>query len=452
MIESLLYCIGLSHKTAPIALREIFAFNEEEAVDFLLSLQSLGVADEAVLLSTCNRTEVYATKRSTVDKTVFVQTIVSLLTSKKGHTEDEIAKHMYALCGLDAILHLIRVASSLDSLVVGEPQIFGQVKAAYRIAMQAGTIHGLLSRIFERVFKVVKDVRTKTGVGVGEVSVGSVAVDIASKVFSDLKKCSVLLVGAGKMGEAVARTLKSGGATKVVVANRTVQKAEEVAQTYGWEASSLDALDSLLVSCDVVIASIAYKGYVCTRQSLKKIMLLRRFRPLFIIDISLPRVIEPSCSTLEGVYLYNIDHLNDIVKEHLRKRHISADMAERMVEQEVKSFEEFLRVAEIEPIISRVMHSVEKVKSQELQKAKKALIGGAKPPDEVLDAFASSIIAKVLAKPLGRLRSEAKKGNTGLLEAFVVLFGLEDGVQDEKDKAWDERKQTSPETDRDIQR
>jgi glutamyl-tRNA reductase len=450
MIESLFYCIGLSHKTAPIRLRELFAYNEDEAVDFLRTLQSLGIIDEAVLLSTCNRTEVYAVRNMASDKETFVVKVISLIASKKGQSEKELTRNIYSIAGLDAILHLLRVASSLDSLVVGEPQIFGQVRAAHRIAVQAGTVHGLLSRIFERVFKVAKDVRTKTGVGVGEVSVGSVAVDIASKVFSDLKTCSVLLLGAGKMGEAVAKTLKSGGATRVVVANRTLQKAEEVAQTYGWEASSLETLDSLLLSSDVVIASISHRGYICTRHNLKKTMALRRFRPLFIIDISLPRVIEPSCATLEGVYLYNIDHLNDIVQEHLQRRHISADVAEGMVEEELKTFEGFLRVAEIEPVISRVMHSVEEIKTQELQKAKKALMGRAKSPDEVLDAFASSIIAKVLAKPLSTLRSEAKKGNSDVLEAFKMVFGLENGVKDEEDKACDEREQTCPETDRDV--
>jgi len=450
MIESLFYCVGLSHKTAPIALREVFAFNEEEALDFLRNLQALDITTEAVLLSTCNRTEVYAIRKSAVDEAVFVRTIVSLLATKKGRTENEILSHIYALVGVEGLHHLMRVASSLDSLVVGEAQILGQVKAAYRIAVQAGTVHGLLSRIFERVFKVAKDVRSKTGVGVGEVSVGSVAVDIASKVFSDLKKCSVLLIGAGKMGEAVAKTLSSSGGTKVVVANRTLQKAQEVAQTYGWEASSLDALDYLLLSSDVVIASISYKGFICTKESLKKVMARRRFHPLFIIDISLPRVIEPSCSTLEGVYLYNIDHLNDIVKEHLRKRHISADRAERMVEEAVKTFEAFLRVAEIEPIISRVMQDVEEIKNQELQKARKALMGGVRSLDEVLDAFASSIVSKVFARPLSIIRSEARKGNSDVLEAFITLFGLEDGVKDEEDKACDEREQTSTETDRNL--
>ena len=224
--------VGLSHKTASVAVRELYAFDDEQARAVLEDLKARGV-QEAVLLSTCNRVEVYGVSSGETGHQEIRSKIVESLAMAKGVNSNEIVPHLYTLEGIAAIRHLFRVAASLDSLVLGEPQILGQTKSAYRIASEAGTVGPVLGRFFERAFKVAKEVRSSTGVGTGQVSVGSIAVDLARKVFGDLAKCTVLLLGAGKMAEAVAKTLAAAGAQKVVVANRTVERAMAVAEQFG---------------------------------------------------------------------------------------------------------------------------------------------------------------------------------------------------------------------------
>ncbi len=417
--------VGLSHRTAPVAVREWFAFDDEAARRVVGTLREKVGVTEAVLLSTCNRTEVYVVADDEARDPLTTRTAVMReVAAAKGRPLQDIEPHLYDRAGLDAVRHLFRVAASLDSLVVGEPQILGQVKNAFRIARDAGTVGPVLSRVFEKSFKAGKDVRATTRVGTGEVSVGSVAVDLARKVFGDLGRCSVLLVGAGKMGEAVARSLATGGARTVVVANRTLERARDVANRYGWTGASLDDLSGLVTASDAVIASVASSGYLLDRALLKRVVVARRYRPLFLVDIAVPRVIEPEAGREEGIYLYNIDDFNEIINEHLKRRHKDVQTAEAIIAREVDAIERAFREQDVQPVIARLSRWAENLKDQEVERALREM----GPLDErqarVVEAMAASRVHKMLHHPILALRRGAQDGRGDVVEAVQDLFGL----------------------------
>lgn len=433
-----LFLVGLSHKTAPVEVRELFAFDDESAVALLRIFRERLGAAEAVLLSTCNRTEVYVVLGAGKGLEPLRTAIVREVAAAKGRPGQELDPFTYCRTGLEAVQHLFRVAASLDSLVVGEAQILGQVRNAYRIAQAAGSLGPLLSRVFERAFKAAKQVRTMTAVGRWGVSVGSVAVDLAKKVFGDLGRCSVLLIGAGKMGEAVARALAAAGARKVVVANRTIEKAEQVASLHGWDAATLEGLEGLLVRSDAVIASVAYPGYLMTRALLKKVVAARRFAPVFIVDIGVPRVVEPEAANLEAVYLYDIDDFNTIISEHLRRRKAEVEAAEAIIAKEAASMQRFLVEQEIQPVVASLMKFANAIKEQEVSRAVRELGLGDQRQIEIVQAMASSIVKKLLHNPVLYLRQSALEGRREVIEAAVQIFGLDGLGEDETAEDADE--------------
>ncbi len=414
---------GLSHRTAPVAVREWFAFDDEAAARVLRTLHDRVGAREVALLSTCNRTEVYFVGDGP-DRIALRTAVLREVSAAKGRPLCDIEPYLYDRTGLDAARHLFRVAASLDSLVVGEPQILGQVKNAFRVAREAGTLGPVLSRVFEKSFKAAKDVRATTEVGCGEVSVGSVAVDLARKVFGDLARCQVLLIGAGKMGEAVARSLASAGAQRVVVANRTAERARDVAARYGWTASSLEDLAGLVAGSDAVIASVASSGYLLDRGLLRRAVAVRRFRPLFLVDIAVPRVIEPEAGREEGIYLYNIDDFNEIIQEHLKRRRRDVQTAEAIIARAIGSLEQAFREQEVQPLIGRLMTWATDLKEQEVARALRELGPLDQRQRKVVEALASSLVQKVLHRPILAVRQGAKHGRADLVEPFVELFGL----------------------------
>lgn len=423
------WLVGLSHRTAPVSVREQFSFDDEAAGRLLGTLRDKVGVSEAVLLSTCNRTEVYVvTDDEARDRATVRTAVLKEVAAAKGRPQHDIEPYLYDRVGLDAVRHLFRVAASLDSLVVGEPQILGQVKNAFHVAKEAGTLGPVLTRVFEKSFKAGKDVRASTEVGTGEVSVGSVAVDLARKVFGDLGRCSVLLVGAGKMGEAVARALASGGARTVVVANRTLERAREVAGRYGWTGAPLDDLPGLLTASDAVIASVASSGYLLDRALLRRVVAARRYRPLFLVDIAVPRVIEPEAGREEGVYLYNIDDFNEIISEHLKRRRKDVQTAEAIIAREVAAVERAFREQDVQPVIARLTQWAVALKDQEVARARRE-IG---PLDErqarVIEAMATSLVHKMLHHPILALRRGAQNGRPDVVEAVEDLFGLTGGA------------------------
>lgn len=425
MAATPLILVGLSHRTAPVAVRERFSMDEDACRRVLGKLHGFGVR-ESVILSTCNRTEIYAVGGDQQDADSVGRVAVDALAQDRGAVADDIAPHIYRLEGLDAVRHLFRVASSLDSLVIGEPQILGQAKESYRIATESGTVGALLARFFEKAFKVAKEVRTTTGVGTGQVSVGSIAVDLARQVFGDLSKSTVLLLGAGKMAEAVGKTLAAAGAQRVVVANRTVEKAMRVAETYGWAGAPLADLPDLMVEADVVIASLASPGYVVDRALLKVVLARRRHRAVFLVDIAVPRVIDPEAGKLEGAYLYNIDDFNQIVVEHVGRRSGDVRKADEIVAREVEVVSRYLRALEVQPLIAALGQRAQELRERELARALKELPDASPEVRKVLEALATSLSGKLLHDPICALREAAHAGmGEGLADATRRLFRLE---------------------------
>lgn len=423
------FLLGLSHRTAPIQVRELYTFEEEEIVAAIRTIIERASLREAVLLSTCNRTELYAVPRDAGDSDV-INALIRALAFCKHREAEELNACTYKLIGIEAVRHLFRVCASLDSLVVGEAQILGQVKAAWRIANMAGTVGPVLNRLFEKAFKVAKEVRTETGIGTGQVSVGSIAVDIAKRVFEGLH-CTVVLLGAGKMGENVARALHRAGAMQVTVANRTLDKAVRVAERHGWVASTLVELEGLLVSADVLIASIAYHGYMVTREMLHKTMAKRRHKPMLLVDISVPRAVEPNVREEDGVYLYDIDDFNEVIKEHLHSRACDISIAEVMVEREIKAAERWFKEVEVRPLIADLMKKAESVADHEVMRAISAMGKSGEDNKEILTAMARSIVNKLLHEPLTRLRESAVQGRSDLKEAVKELFGVSETSDEE---------------------
>ncbi len=399
-----LLAIGLSHRTAPVTVREALARTLQEHYPQT-------VLDETVWLSTCNRLEVYARHRNTEEASIEVRRLLSQAANQ------DVSKYLYEHRGAEAARHLFRVASSLDSMVLGEPQILGQVKEAFARAQQGGTVGMVLGRTCERALSAAKRVRSETTIARGAVSVGSLACELARKVFGDLRRRGVLLIGAGEMGEAAARYLAEQQA-EITVLNRSLERAQRVAETCRGQAATLHALDAHLVSADVVISSTASPQVLITREKVRPLLRQRRHRPLFIIDIALPRDVEPEVETLDNVFLYHLDDLQKLIESREESRATQATFAETIIEEELRAFSEWSdSLALTETIValrSRFQHHVRLELEQQRIPA---------PVD--LDQISKRITNKLLHVPLMHLkrsRSDAQRAH--LVEMLEQLFEL----------------------------
>jgi glutamyl-tRNA reductase len=321
-----LVCVGLNHRTAPVEIRERFSIapaNLGKSAHELLSLK--GIA-EGVVVSTCNRTEFYLAGESAEE----------VARSLRGKLGEEDSEHWYEKHRLDAARHLCRVASGLDSMVLGETEIFGQVKDAYRAALEAGATSGVLNRLFQRAFGVGKKIRTDTNIQVGATSVAGSAVELAEKIFGKLKGCRVIVIGAGEMSRQTAQALVSRGASSVFVTNRSFDRAEELASEMGGRAVQFDEWQAVLAGVDVVISSTSAPHYVVQPFHVEAVRRVRKFRPLFMIDIAVPRDIDPEVGEIEEVYLYDIDTLEQLADEARKRREQQIEECEQMIEEELK--------------------------------------------------------------------------------------------------------------------
>ncbi|MFC7336793.1 glutamyl-tRNA reductase [Haloferula chungangensis] len=321
-----LVCVGLNHRTAPVEVRERFAITPGKLGASASELLVLEGVAEGVVLSTCNRTEFYLAGESAEELAI------SLL-GKLGETDSE---HWYKKHRLDAARHLCRVASGLDSMVLGETEIFGQVKDAYRAALEAGATSGVLNRLFQRAFGVGKKIRTDTNIQVGATSVAGSAVELAEKIFGKLKGCRVIVIGAGEMSRQTAQALVSRGASSVFVTNRSFDRAEELASEMGGRAVHFDEWQAVLAGVDVVISSTSAPHYVVQPFHIEAVRRVRKFRPLFLIDIAVPRDIDPLVGEIEEVYLYDIDTLEQLADEARKRREEQIVECEQMIEAELK--------------------------------------------------------------------------------------------------------------------
>ncbi len=346
MMSLKIYAVGVNFKTAPVEVREKLACKKEELKDLLVDLKTLSGVEELCILSTCNRVEIYTYAQETA-----LRTLVDLFVKRKGF--ENAKTYMFTYEGEEAVFHIFRVASSLDSMVVGEPQIVAQFKEAFGEAKSAGTLGKILSRLFEKALRASKRVRTETAIGRNAVSVSYAAVELAKKIFGDLKNARVLLVGAGEMGELAANYLKRLG-SQIFITNRTYERALQLAQKLEGNALRFEELPNYLHTMDIVIVSTGAPNYVITKELVSKAMKRRAYEPVFVIDISVPRNVDPQVGKIEEVFLYDIDDLKDVVEKNLKDRLKEAKKADIILWDEVKKFSLWLESLKAEPYILKL--------------------------------------------------------------------------------------------------
>ncbi len=413
--------IGMNHKTAPVELREKLA--SDDMLNQLIRLESI---KEALCLRTCNRIEaLVVTEDKSEDEAR--KNIISYFCRLGNLTQDNILNFIYIYKDLDAVRHIFRVASSLDSMVIGEPQILGQIKDAYAEAVSKKTTGVILNSLMHRAFHVAKKVRTETGICESAVSVSYAAIKLAKKIFDTLVDKKVLLVGAGEMSELTARHLISQGVKEVVVANRTFEKAVELASKFGSHPISFEEIPLYLVEADIVITSTASQHYIITKEMLKDISRKRRNRPLFFIDIAVPRDVDPEVNKLDNIYLYNIDDLKDVVKMNMEQRRVEAIKAERIIEEEVLKFKRWLETLDIVPTIISLKNKAYSIIKKEIKRSESKLKDLSPQQKDAVFMLCRSIAEKLINDPIIFLKSKAGRSSLNTYLDFTrKLFNLEE--------------------------
>ena len=417
---------GISHKTAPVHLREKLAIAENALPDALRELQKLG-ASEAVILSTCNRVEFAV---SAADHTDPGQVVESFLQAWKGSAH-AFEGHLYRLESREAIQHMFRVAASLDSMVVGEPQILGQLKNAFAIAKSEGAVGGLLEQVLTRSFRVAKRVRNETGIGQMAVSVSYAAVELARKIFGPLKGHSVLIIGSGKMGELAAKHLHRNGAKRIFVTNRTWERALDMATLFQGKAIRYPEFPSVLHEMDIVIASSGAPHYILSRDEMQRAIAARRNAPMYLIDLAVPRNIDPSVNDVEGVFLYDVDDLEGVVNANVQERSKQAEKAEAIVTDEVDSMMSHLKMDEVTPTIVSLQEQWENMRVAEVTRAMRRLQSLPAEHQELvaaqLEAMSKSLVNKIAHAPISALRRNAgQPDGDHFMNTIRKVFHLQD--------------------------
>jgi glutamyl-tRNA reductase len=397
---------GVNHKSAPVEVRERLAFDEDSLPEALLELKRRPGFCEGMILSTCNRVEIALTCEDGAAAGVAVD---QFLADTRHVERDWVTPYLYRYEDNEAILHLFRVAASLDSMVLGEPQILGQLKNAYALAKQHGAVSGFLDTLLTRAFSVAKRVRSETEIGANAVSVSYAAVELAREIFGTLNDKKVMIVGAGKMSELAARHLRRSGATHIFVTNRTRERAVEMAQLFDGKIVDYTQFIAFLPEVDIVIASSGAPHYIITRDDMKKVIEARRNRPMFLIDIAVPRNIEPSVNKLDNVFLYDIDDIGKVIATNLEGRQHSAEEAEAIIHEEMERMMARLKAREVVPTIVSLQEQLEHLRSSEVARMR-GKFGALTPEQEqALDALTKSIINKVAHGPISELRRQASQ-------------------------------------------
>ena len=408
-----LLVIGLNHRTAPIEVRERIVFDAERMPRALASLRALPGIAEALIVSTCNRTELYCVGEA-------APPLADWLVAESGG-DRALADCLYRIEGAEAVRHAYSVAAGLDSMILGEPQILGQLKDSYRAAQQAGTSGALLNRLFQSTFTVAKRVRTETAIGASAVSVASAGIQLARRVFSGFERHTALLVGAGEMIELTARHLHAQKIGRLIIANRSTKRAERIAEGLPASVIRLEALAAHLPQADVVIASTARPGHVISLADARRALKERRHRPMFMLDLAVPRDIDPAVGKLEDVYLYTIDDLRQVVDENVKAREAEAAIARRLIDEDVAEFMADLKVRNAVPMIRELRGQGEAARDAALAEARRMLAAG-HPPEQVLEQLAATLTNRLLHAPSAALREAAENGDASLADAAARLF------------------------------
>ncbi|MEP7731281.1 glutamyl-tRNA reductase [Marinomonas primoryensis] len=419
-----LITVGVNHKTAPVSIRERVAFAPEKMIDALSSLISEKKANEAVIVSTCNRTELYCS----VEDFSMVDDVIAWLGEYHGIALSELKQYCYTHSNDDSVRHIMRVASGLDSLILGEPQILGQVKSAYAVSQEGSCIGPELDSLFQRAFSVAKRVRTDTAIGENPVSIAFAAVSLAQRIFADIRNSTALLIGAGQTIELVARHLKENGIKRIIVANRTLARAEALANELNAEAIMLGEIGDYLSQADIVISSTASQLPIIGKGMVERATSQRRHSPMLLIDIAVPRDIEPEVEEVNDAYLYTVDDLHSVIEENVRARQDAAKAAEEMIEEGVSSYRRVVESRKVSDLIVTFRKSAELIKNAELEKALKGLERG-QSPEQVLNKLAHGLMNKLIHSPTRYLRDAgADADQNALTIASNVL-----GIYEEKD-------------------
>jgi glutamyl-tRNA reductase len=408
-----LLVLGLNHRTAPIDVRERIVFDAERLPHALVALRALPGMSEAAIVSTCNRTEIYAVGGS-------ADAVSGWLVAESGGNAT-LAECLYRIEGPDAVRHAFAVAAGLDSLILGEPQILGQLKDAYRAAQRAGTAGSQLNRLFQTTFAVAKRVRTETAIGAAAVSVASAGIGLARRVFAGFDRHTALLVGAGEMIELTARHLHAQGIGRLIIANRSADRAQRIAEGLPASVIQLDALAAHLPQADMVVSSTARPGYVIAYADVVRALEERRHRPVFMLDLAVPRDIDPRVGTLEDVYLYTIDDLRQVVDENVKAREAEAAVARRLIDAGVAEYMAGLKVRDAAPAIRELRGQAVAARDAALAEARRQLAAG-QPPQAVLEQLATTLTNRLLHAPSAALREAAEAGDATLAEAAARLF------------------------------
>jgi glutamyl-tRNA reductase len=425
-----LILLGMNHRTAPIEVRERLAVVDPGPL--LQKLVASDEIDEAVLFSTCNRVEVLAMTRAFDGARIRLRSFFEReLAADGGLIDGDLDELTYEYRDSEAIIHVLRVASALDSMVVGEPQILGQVKDAYRASVECGACGPVLGRLFQQAFSTAKRVRNETRLGEGPISVARVAVDLAKQIFEDFHEKNALLIGAGEMGEMALSALRQLGLESIRVANRTPERAATLASEFGATAHGLDELEALLTDADVVLASIAGDAPILTLDLVSRALRRRAHRPLFVIDIGVPRNADPAIDALDNLYRYDLDDLAAVASDNTLQRQRESERATTIVIEDQQSFSGWFAALRAVPTIRHLRTRVEKIRSRELEQTLMRL-GLGDSEQTAIDALTQSIVNKILHAPISRLKREAER-EEGLayLEVARVLFGLDEDLDDE---------------------
>lgn len=413
-----LLTLGINHKTAPVALRERVAFTPENLKEALQQVCRASELQEVAILSTCNRTELYCSANMADEGRV-----LAWLSDYHGLSQSELKACSYVYWDEAAVRHMMRVASGLDSMVLGEPQILGQLKDAYSSAQEAGSMGGLLDRLFQHTFSVAKRVRTETRIGENPVSVAYAAVNLAQRIFTDLQDTPALLIGAGETIELVARHLKEAGVQRMTVANRTMPRAQSLAAQFGGKAIPLADIPEALEEADIVIASTASQLPILGKGAVERALKVRKHRPLFMVDLAVPRDIEEEVSKLDDVFLYSVDDLRQVIEENIRSRQGAAAEAEHLIEAGAADFMYHLRARNAVSVLRQFRDQAEAVRDQEVARALKSLDRG-ESPDQVLIAMARALTNKFLHHPSVQVRKASAEGRIEVSDWLRELHQL----------------------------
>jgi len=417
-----LIIVGLSHKTAPVEIREKLSFPSQTIGEPLNRLCTSYEINEGVIISTCNRVEIFAV---TQDIEKGLRQVKRFISDYHNIPMEGLDEHLYTYTSEDAARHIFRVASGLDSMVLGEPQIFGQVKDAYGYALQHRTAGVIINKLFHKAFSVAKRIRTETKIGSSAVSISYAAVELAKKIFGTLEGKSVMLIGAGEMAELAAKHLLSNGVQEIIVANRTYERAIEMAKGFNGTPIMFREFPHYLKRVDIVIASTAAPKYIIRPEQIDEVIKERKNRSMFFIDISVPRNVDPLINNIDNIYLYNVDDLQGVVEANMKERAKEARAAEVIIDEEIENFYKWVKSLDVVPTIVALKKKIEDIRKGEVEKALSGLNGLQEKDIQVIDAMTKAIVNKIVHDPVTHLKKEANKVEGDFyIEAARRLFDL----------------------------